>query len=61
MVSRRDRFGAAGAVGGPLTGLAVSSGFDTFLLCADAPDQLARFAEEVVPATKASVAAERAR
>jgi len=48
-------------VGGPLTGLAVSSGFDTFLLCADAPDQLARFAEEVVPATKASVAAERAR
>ncbi len=43
-----------------LTDLAVRPGFDTFVLWADAPDQLARFAEEVVPATRASVAAERA-
>ena len=43
-----------------LTDLAVGPGFDTFVLWADGPDQLARFAEEVVPATRARVAAERA-
>jgi alkanesulfonate monooxygenase SsuD/methylene tetrahydromethanopterin reductase-like flavin-dependent oxidoreductase (luciferase family) len=42
-----------------LTDLAVLPGFDTFVLWADGPDQLARFAEEVVPATRARVAAER--
>ncbi len=43
-----------------LTDLAVGPGFDTFVLWADGPDQLGRFAEEIVPATRASVAAERA-
>ena len=43
-----------------LTDLVVRTGFDTFVLWADGPDQLARFAEEVVPATRASVAAARA-
>jgi alkanesulfonate monooxygenase SsuD/methylene tetrahydromethanopterin reductase-like flavin-dependent oxidoreductase (luciferase family) len=43
-----------------LTDLAVGPGFDTFVLWADGPDQLARFAEEIVPATRSSVAAERA-
>jgi alkanesulfonate monooxygenase SsuD/methylene tetrahydromethanopterin reductase-like flavin-dependent oxidoreductase (luciferase family) len=38
-----------------LTGLAVEQGFDTFVLWADAPDQLRRFAEEVVPAVRAQV------
>src|SRR5207248_310311 len=33
-----------------LTGLVVRDGFDTFVLATDAPGQLARFAEEVVPA-----------
>ncbi|OLB64816.1 MAG: monooxygenase [Actinobacteria bacterium 13_2_20CM_2_72_6] len=38
-----------------LTELAVRDGFDTFILAADAPGQLARFAEEVVPAVRSSV------
>ena len=41
-----------------LTGL-VGHGFDTFVIWADGPGQLARFAEEVVPATRSRVAAER--
>jgi alkanesulfonate monooxygenase SsuD/methylene tetrahydromethanopterin reductase-like flavin-dependent oxidoreductase (luciferase family) len=43
-----------------LTDLAVAHGFDTFVLWAEGPDQLARFAEEVVPAVREQVAAERA-
>ncbi|MEV4620702.1 LLM class flavin-dependent oxidoreductase [Asanoa sp. NPDC049573] len=43
-----------------LTDLAVGFGFDTFLFSAEGPDQLPRFAEEVVPAVRAQVAAERA-
>jgi alkanesulfonate monooxygenase SsuD/methylene tetrahydromethanopterin reductase-like flavin-dependent oxidoreductase (luciferase family) len=43
-----------------LTALAVSLGFDTFIFWADGPDQLPRFAEEVVPAVRAQVAEERA-
>lgn len=42
-----------------LTDLAVGYGFDTFVLWSEAPDQLPRFAEEVVPAVRAQVAAER--
>jgi alkanesulfonate monooxygenase SsuD/methylene tetrahydromethanopterin reductase-like flavin-dependent oxidoreductase (luciferase family) len=42
-----------------LTDLAVGSGFDTFVFWADAPGQLPRFAEEVVPAVRAQAAAER--
>lgn len=44
-----------------LTDLAVGPGFDTFVFWADAPGQLPRFAEEVVPAVRAQVAAERGR
>ena len=58
--------GSAGVLKGPvgqwadeLTDLAVGQGFDTFVLWADGPDQLTRFAEEVVPAVRAQVAAER--
>jgi alkanesulfonate monooxygenase SsuD/methylene tetrahydromethanopterin reductase-like flavin-dependent oxidoreductase (luciferase family) len=43
-----------------LTTLVVEHGFDTFVLWADGPDQLARFAEEIVPAVRAQVAGERA-
>jgi alkanesulfonate monooxygenase SsuD/methylene tetrahydromethanopterin reductase-like flavin-dependent oxidoreductase (luciferase family) len=43
-----------------LTDLAVGFGFDTFILWADGPGQLERYAEEVVPAVRAQVAAERA-
>jgi alkanesulfonate monooxygenase SsuD/methylene tetrahydromethanopterin reductase-like flavin-dependent oxidoreductase (luciferase family) len=43
-----------------LTALAVGHGFDTFVLWAEAPGSLARFAEEVVPAVRAQVARERA-
>ena len=39
----------------------VEHGFDTFVLAAEAPRQLAMFAEEVAPATRARVAAERSR
>jgi alkanesulfonate monooxygenase SsuD/methylene tetrahydromethanopterin reductase-like flavin-dependent oxidoreductase (luciferase family) len=37
----------------------VGHGFDTFIFAAEGPGQLARFAEEVVPAARARVAAER--
>jgi alkanesulfonate monooxygenase SsuD/methylene tetrahydromethanopterin reductase-like flavin-dependent oxidoreductase (luciferase family) len=43
-----------------LTTLVVEEGFDTFVLWADAPGQLERFAEEVVPAVRQQVARERA-
>jgi alkanesulfonate monooxygenase SsuD/methylene tetrahydromethanopterin reductase-like flavin-dependent oxidoreductase (luciferase family) len=39
----------------------VGHGFDTFVLWADRPGDLARFAEEVVPATRDRVAVERGR
>jgi alkanesulfonate monooxygenase SsuD/methylene tetrahydromethanopterin reductase-like flavin-dependent oxidoreductase (luciferase family) len=42
-----------------LTGLAITQGFDTFILWAEGEGQLARFAGEVVPAVKAQVVAER--
>jgi alkanesulfonate monooxygenase SsuD/methylene tetrahydromethanopterin reductase-like flavin-dependent oxidoreductase (luciferase family) len=42
-----------------LTALTVEHGFDTFVFWADGPDQLPRFAEEVVPAVRAQVARER--
>jgi alkanesulfonate monooxygenase SsuD/methylene tetrahydromethanopterin reductase-like flavin-dependent oxidoreductase (luciferase family) len=42
-----------------LTALAVEHGFDTFVLWAEGPRQLARFAQEVAPAVRAKVAEER--
>jgi alkanesulfonate monooxygenase SsuD/methylene tetrahydromethanopterin reductase-like flavin-dependent oxidoreductase (luciferase family) len=42
-----------------LTDLAVGYGFDTFLFGGEGENQLARFAQEVVPAVRAQVAAER--
>jgi alkanesulfonate monooxygenase SsuD/methylene tetrahydromethanopterin reductase-like flavin-dependent oxidoreductase (luciferase family) len=42
-----------------LTDLAITYNFDTFILWAEGDGQLARFAEEVVPAVRAQVAAER--
>ncbi len=42
-----------------LTELVVTHGFDTFVLWAEGDDQMPRFAEEVVPALRAQVAAER--
>jgi alkanesulfonate monooxygenase SsuD/methylene tetrahydromethanopterin reductase-like flavin-dependent oxidoreductase (luciferase family) len=42
-----------------LTALVVEHGFDTFVLWAEGPEQLARFAQEVVPAVRAQVATER--
>jgi alkanesulfonate monooxygenase SsuD/methylene tetrahydromethanopterin reductase-like flavin-dependent oxidoreductase (luciferase family) len=44
-----------------LTDLAVGYGFDTFLFWGEGDDQLPRFAEEVVPAVRAQVTAERGR
>jgi hypothetical protein len=44
-----------------LTDLAVGYGFDTFLFWGEGDDQLTRFAEEVAPAVRAQVAAERER
>jgi alkanesulfonate monooxygenase SsuD/methylene tetrahydromethanopterin reductase-like flavin-dependent oxidoreductase (luciferase family) len=44
-----------------LTDLAVGYGFDTFMFWGDGDDQLPRFAEEVVPAVRAQIAAERGR
>jgi alkanesulfonate monooxygenase SsuD/methylene tetrahydromethanopterin reductase-like flavin-dependent oxidoreductase (luciferase family) len=44
-----------------LTDLAVGYGFDTFMFWGDGDDQLALFAEEVVPAVRAQVATERGR
>ncbi len=43
-----------------LTALVTEHGFDTFILWAEGPGQLARFAEEVVPAVRAQVARQRA-
>jgi len=43
-----------------LTALVVEHGFDTFVLWAEGPGQLSRFAEEVVPAVRAQVAEQRA-
>jgi alkanesulfonate monooxygenase SsuD/methylene tetrahydromethanopterin reductase-like flavin-dependent oxidoreductase (luciferase family) len=42
-----------------LTDLAVTYGFDTFILWAEGEGQLSRFAQNVVPAVRAQVAAER--
>jgi alkanesulfonate monooxygenase SsuD/methylene tetrahydromethanopterin reductase-like flavin-dependent oxidoreductase (luciferase family) len=42
-----------------LADLVVTTGFDTFVLWAEGDDQMPRFAEEVVPAMRARVAAER--
>jgi alkanesulfonate monooxygenase SsuD/methylene tetrahydromethanopterin reductase-like flavin-dependent oxidoreductase (luciferase family) len=44
-----------------LTDLVVGHGFDTVMFWAEQPGQLARFAEEVVPAVRAQVVAERGR
>jgi alkanesulfonate monooxygenase SsuD/methylene tetrahydromethanopterin reductase-like flavin-dependent oxidoreductase (luciferase family) len=44
-----------------ITDLAVGYGFDTFMFWGEGDDQLARFAEEVVPPVRAQVAAERGR
>jgi hypothetical protein len=44
-----------------LTDLAVGYGFDTFMFWGEGEDQLPRFAEEVAPAVRAQVAAERGR
>jgi hypothetical protein len=44
-----------------LTDLAVGYGFDTFLFWGEGDDQLPRFAEEIAPAVRAQVAAERER
>jgi alkanesulfonate monooxygenase SsuD/methylene tetrahydromethanopterin reductase-like flavin-dependent oxidoreductase (luciferase family) len=52
--------GPAGQWVDELTDLTVGFGFDTFVLGAEAGQQLARFAEEVVPAVRAQVAHERA-
>jgi alkanesulfonate monooxygenase SsuD/methylene tetrahydromethanopterin reductase-like flavin-dependent oxidoreductase (luciferase family) len=43
-----------------LTDLAVGYGFDTFMFWGEGEDQLPRFAEEVSPAVRSQVAAERA-
>jgi alkanesulfonate monooxygenase SsuD/methylene tetrahydromethanopterin reductase-like flavin-dependent oxidoreductase (luciferase family) len=43
-----------------LTALVVEEGFDTFVLWGDGPDQLRRFADEVIPAVRQQVARERA-
>ena len=60
------RRGRMGLLRGPveqwvdeLTDLAVGYGFDTFMFWGDGEDQLPRFAEEVAPAVRAQVAAER--
>ena len=52
--------GPVGQWADELTALVVEHGFDTFVLWAEGPGQLPRFAEEVVPAVRAQVAAERA-
>jgi len=43
-----------------LTALVTAHGFDTFVLWAEGPGQLSRFAEEIVPAVRTQVATERA-
>jgi alkanesulfonate monooxygenase SsuD/methylene tetrahydromethanopterin reductase-like flavin-dependent oxidoreductase (luciferase family) len=57
---------SAGLLRGPvtqwvdeLTPLALDLGFDTFVFWGDGPGQLARFAEEVVPAVRAAITAAR--
>jgi alkanesulfonate monooxygenase SsuD/methylene tetrahydromethanopterin reductase-like flavin-dependent oxidoreductase (luciferase family) len=42
-----------------LTNLAVASGFDTFIFWGEGDGQLQRFAEDVVPAVRSQIAAER--
>jgi hypothetical protein len=42
-----------------LTNLAVTYGFDTFIFWGEGEGQLSRFAEQVVPAIREQVAAER--
>jgi alkanesulfonate monooxygenase SsuD/methylene tetrahydromethanopterin reductase-like flavin-dependent oxidoreductase (luciferase family) len=44
-----------------LADLALTTGFDTFVVCADGGDQIARFADEVVAGLRARVAAERSK
>jgi alkanesulfonate monooxygenase SsuD/methylene tetrahydromethanopterin reductase-like flavin-dependent oxidoreductase (luciferase family) len=44
-----------------LTDLAVENGFDTFMFWGEGDDQLPRFADEVAPAVRVQVAAERGR
>jgi hypothetical protein len=44
-----------------LADLALTTGFDTFVVCADGGDQMARFADEVVAGLRARVAAERSK
>ena len=51
--------GPVGQLVDEITDLAVGHGFDTFMFGGAGEDQLARFAEEVVPAVRAEVAAER--
>ncbi|HZC99397.1 MAG TPA: LLM class flavin-dependent oxidoreductase [Actinomycetes bacterium] len=43
-----------------LSALVVEHGFDTFVLWAEGPGQLQRFAEEIAPAVRAQVASQRA-
>ncbi len=43
-----------------LTNLAITYHFDTFIFWAEGDGQLAKFAEEVVPAVRAQAAAEHA-
>jgi hypothetical protein len=42
-----------------LTNLAITYGFDTFIFWGEGEGQLQRFAEQVVPAVRAQVTAER--
>jgi alkanesulfonate monooxygenase SsuD/methylene tetrahydromethanopterin reductase-like flavin-dependent oxidoreductase (luciferase family) len=42
-----------------ITDLAITYGFDTFILWAEGENQLPKFAEQVVPVVRAQVAAER--
>ena len=57
---------SSGVLNGPvnqwvdeLSDMALTYGFDTFILWAEGEGQLSRFAEEVVPAVRAQIAAER--
>jgi hypothetical protein len=51
--------GPVGQWADELTDLAVGYGFDTFVLSADEPGQLVRFAEEVIPVVREQVGQER--
>src|SRR6266536_2637268 len=55
-----DGWGPAAQWVDELTALVTAHGFDTFVLWAEGPGQLSRFAEEIVPAVRAQVATERA-